>query len=450
MRVERAAVSFQPYTARTPIKYGAVEMSEVTFCLAEVEVVSPEGQSATGHGGIFLADLWAFPDPAVSHEAKDAAMCAVSRHVACWLEGQSRWGHPLELGMAVQTALTEITATASRNASLPFTLPRLAAVVAASPLDAALHDAYGNLYEQDTYTLYGAEAMTTDLSPWLGQEFVGKYPADYLRPQYTKKLPIFHLVGGLDKISRQEISSSDPADGLPIALEDWIAKEGIYCFKLKLSGRDLTWDLERTLDVAKLAREVLAKRRQTGLMLTADFNEQCTDLMYLEDYLKHLEERDPAAYQTLLYVEQPISREAIPERAVLERLSRLKPVVVDEGISGPDEFPQIRDSGWSGVALKTGKGQSHCLLLIAQATDHHLPYSVQDLANPGIAFIQSAGLAARSYTLAGVEYNSRQYYPQASRDAQQEYPDLFGVENGTISTAQITGPGLGFGTQHVV
>ena len=43
MRVERAAVSFQPYTARTPIKYGAVEMSEVTFCLAEVEVVSPEG-----------------------------------------------------------------------------------------------------------------------------------------------------------------------------------------------------------------------------------------------------------------------------------------------------------------------------------------------------------------------------------------------------------------------
>ena len=119
MRVERAAVSFQPYTARTPIKYGAVEMSEVTFCLAEVEVVSPEGQSATGHGGIFLADLWAFPDPAVSHEAKDAAMRAVSRHVACWLEGQSRWGHPLELGMAVQTALTEITATASRNASLP-------------------------------------------------------------------------------------------------------------------------------------------------------------------------------------------------------------------------------------------------------------------------------------------------------------------------------------------
>ena len=118
--------------------------------------------------------------------------------------------------------------------------------------DAALHDAYGNLYERDTYTLYDAEAMPTDLSQWLGQEFVGKYPAEYLRPQYTRKLPIFHLVGGLDKLSRQEISSSDPADGLPIALEDWIAKEGIYCFKLKLSGRDLTWDLERTLDVAKL------------------------------------------------------------------------------------------------------------------------------------------------------------------------------------------------------
>ena len=146
----------------------------------------------------------------------------------------------------------------------------------------------------------------------------------------------------------------------------------------------------------------------------------------------------------------PFSREAIPERPVLERLNRLKPVVVDEGISGPDEFPQIRDSGWGGVALKTGKGQSHCLLLIAQATNHHFPYSVQDLANPGIAFIHSAGLAARSYTLTGVEYNSRQYYPQASRDEQQEYPDLFSVENGTISTAQITGPGLGFGTQHVV
>ena len=114
-------------------------------------------------------------------------MCAVSRHVAYWLERQSRWGHPLELGMAVQTALTEITGTAGRNESLPFTLPKLAAVVAASPLDAALHDAYGNLYERDTYTLYGAEAMPTDLSQWLGQEFVGKYPAEYLRPQYTRE-----------------------------------------------------------------------------------------------------------------------------------------------------------------------------------------------------------------------------------------------------------------------
>ena len=57
--------------------------------------------------------------------------------------------------------------------------------------------------------------------------------SDYLEP-YKTKLPVWHLVGGLDALDRGELTGKEPNDGYPATLEDWIKKDGLNCLKIKL------------------------------------------------------------------------------------------------------------------------------------------------------------------------------------------------------------------------
>jgi len=128
----------------------------------------------------------------------------------------------------------------------------------------------------------------------------------------------------------------------------------------------------------------------------------------------------------------------------MRRLAALKPVLIDESLTDIPAFDLAMELGWSGIALKTCKGQSHSLLFLAKATEAGIPYSVQDLTNPGIALIHSVGLAARITTIKGVEANSRQFFPESSRAERAIHPGLFAVRDGIASTASLQGTGLGY------
>ena len=69
---------------------------------------------------------------------------------------------------------------------------------------------------------------------------------------------------------------------------------------------------------------------------------------------------------------------------------------------------------------------------------------VQDLTCPGDSFLHSASLAARIPTIAAIEGNSRQYCPAGNTAWAERFPSMFRVSNGTIGTAALNGPGLGF------
>jgi hypothetical protein len=84
------------------------------------------------------------------------------------------------------------------------------------------------------------------------------------------------------------------------------------------------------------------------------------------------------------------------------------------------------------------------LLFLAKAEEAGIPYTIQDLTNPGLALLQSVGLAARTHTIKGVEGNSRQYFPQISQPEAKVHPGIFRVENGQVATASLSGSGLGF------
>ena len=99
-------------------------------------------------------------------------------------------------------------------------MPWLAALVCASPIDLALHDAFGHLLGRPTYTCYSRETLAHDLSHYLEPaedsqvRFAGRYPSDYLVPDLPESLPVWHLVGGLDPLDSSELGETSRTTGI--------------------------------------------------------------------------------------------------------------------------------------------------------------------------------------------------------------------------------------------
>ncbi len=443
VRVVEVQPEFTHEIARTPLKFGAVVMDRVTFFRCRVVVENGRGQTAEGFGGIFLADFWGFPSKVVPHEQRDQAMRLVAERYCQTIADYGQFAHPIAIFMEHEQALREINRAVCQELGLAEQMPFLGALICAAPVDAAIHDAFGNVNGICSYDGYGPEFMDWDLSRYLGPEFRGKYPAQYIRDHFLPEIPVFHLVGGLDKLTESEVDESDPQDGRPNSLEAWIRQDGVFCLKVKLRGNDMEWDLERTLAVHEIGVRELEKLGRNELYMSLDTNEQCHTPEYMIELLQRLRERSPQAFDDVLYIEQPTERDLCARRFDMRPLGKLKPVIVDESLTDLESFELARELGWTGIALKTCKGHSADLLFVAKASEAGMPYTVQDLTNPSLALIHSVGLAARLYTIKGVEANSRQFFPESTRPGEREvHGAIFNVRNGVARTASLQGTGL--------
>jgi len=448
IRVLEVEPFFQYEQARTPLKFGGVVMNGALYCHVRTRVENRAGQVAEGWGAIFLADAWAWPQIQAGHETAEKLMgdfvVAWCRHV----ESIDEFAHPIDISWRLEPDMMPLAERICREAEVDETMPRMAALVSASPVDAALHDAFGNAANIDVYQGYGPEHMPHDLSTLLGPKFTGRYIADYLKP-LPKWIDAFHLVGGLDKLTQAEITAEDPQDDFPVSLDEWIRFEGLHCLKVKLRGNDLDWDLERMLAVVSIAREEHAKlgadnHRIGELTLTADTNEMCDSPQYMVELLQKLRERDVRAFDSLLYVEQPCERDLRRRMIDVRELAAIKPVIVDEALASLEDLQLALELGYSGAALKSCKCQSAELVIAAKLSELGLLLAVQDLTNPGIALLHSAGLAGRLGTIRGVESNSRQFYPATSEPERRVHPGFYRLNKGRINTSTLGGSGLGY------
>ena len=435
---------FEDEEFRTPLKFGTGVIRAITSLTVKATVENRAGNCGEGLGNILLSDIWGYPSAEMSHEARDRAMREVAERFCALLLENSRFGHPLDLYLDAKPELKRIADEVSRDLGATTPMPLLGALVCASPCDAALHDAFGNANGICSYDGYGPEFCERDLSAWLGSEFAGKYVANYLNPSYQPSMPIFHLVGGMDKLRRSEVTEDDPDDGMPVSLEEWIERDGIFCFKVKLNGKDIDWDVARTVEVAEVIAENAHLMGADRFYLSTDSNEQNESPETVIEYAEKLKAASPMAYEALLYFEQPTERDLSVHRFDMSEVARYKPVVVDEGVTDVEMLKLAEELGWSGVGLKTCKGHSSSLLYAAYANEHKMVVTVQDLTNPGLSLIHSAGLAARINTLMGFEYNSRQYLPWASPKLREKHRDLFTVNDGVVRTDSLSETGLGY------
>ena len=448
IRILDIDVHFRYKQHRATLKFGGAVKGPPARSGADLHVSAlvetRDGRVGEGHAGMVLGSAWSWPSQVVPSAMVTEAMRVLALRYGGELYKRKDYAHPIEHAMETEPLLLELADEAVAQLKFEEPMPRMCALVSGSPFDAALHDAFGVVNGIDSYAGLGPEHMDFDLSRYRGPGFKGKYPAHYVKSSYDPAIPVFHLVGGLDKLTRSELTAEDPDDGYPNALDDWIVRDGVYCLKVKLRGNDLDWDIDRTLAVERVARQELAKLGVQDLYLTSDANEMCPDVEYVVEYLTKVRERSPSAFDAIIYLEQPTTRDLFEKPVDLSPASQLKPVLLDEGLSGLEAMDEALRQGYSGVALKTCKGQSNSLLMLAKAEDAGIPYAVQDLTLTGIALIQSVGFAARINTIRGVEANGRQFCPDASAREERVHPDIFRARGGDLGLGSMRGNGLGY------
>ncbi len=444
IRILDVKYNFEEHQYRTSLKFGGVPTDHCILFNVQILVQTRDGKEAVGNGSMPLGNVWAFPPRYVPFEQSLTAMKQLAELAIDLTRDCAHYAHPLELSDVLEPEFLQVARELSQTMQLEIPIPKLCTEVTTSPIDAAIHDAFGKANGINSYNGLDEDFIQSDLSRFLDSDFAGKYLDQYTTRHPKPNMPLYHLIGALDPLTDQDIVKR-LNDGLPETLPEWIMADGLTHLKIKLNGDDLEWDIARVLAIDQITAETQAHRGVSTWHYSADFNETCQNVDYLLEFLHRIQEGAGQAFDRLAYIEQPTDRdlEAHPENK-MHKASEIKPVVIDESLTDFDTLLLAREQGYSGVALKACKGQSQALLMGAAAQEYGMFLAVQDLTCPGASFLHSAGLAARIRGVTAIEGNARQFCPSANDGWREEYPGIFEIIDGTVGTQVLTGPGLGY------
>ncbi|QDU79602.1 hypothetical protein Pla110_13130 [Polystyrenella longa] len=444
VRIQEVSCEIESVVFRTPLKFGGRVVSKAELLNVFVTVERRDGHLAEGFGSMPLGNIWAWPTDKVEPETTLEIMKKFGEEVARIANAYTPYGHALEISFQLSAEYYHLGRTLPGRMGHDVVMPELAQLVAASPFDAALHDAYGRAQDLNSYNTLSSEFMNEDLAFYLDDQFEGEYLDKYTLREPTKTLPLYHLVGALDPLTDGDIENRI-GDGMPETLGEWIKADGLTHLKIKLAGDDLEWDVNRVISIDRVASEVQAERGCTEWYYSCDFNEKCANVQYVLDFLNRIREVAAPAFDRIQYIEQPTSRDlkANPGNKMHEA-AKIKPIVIDEALTDYEALLLAREQGYSGVALKACKGQTESLFMAAAAQKFGMFLCVQDLTCPGYSFLHSSSLAARIPGVAAIEGNGRQFCPAGNKKLATEFPSMFKIKNGTVDTGVLNGEGLGF------
>ncbi|MCI0336709.1 MAG: hypothetical protein L0226_03965 [Acidobacteria bacterium] len=439
IRIEDVSFSNEEFLYRAPYKFGGVPVDRATILNVNVVVRRRDGKTAKGFGSMPLGNVWSFPSREMSYNTTLNAMKSLAERIAKITASYKEYGHPIDINFTLEPEYLKAASEVSKELKLLASIPKLCALVTASPFDAALHDAFGKAGNRSCYQTYGRDLMSRDLSYYLDHSFRGESLNRYVLQKPKPGIAMFHSVGGSDAVLPSELLQRIN-DGLPETLAEWIKFNGLTHIKIKLQGEDLKWDIERTVNIDRVAAET---RPKIAWKYCVDFNERCPDVEYVLEYLRKVKELTPRGFARILYLEQPTARDLKANRRnVMHEAAKLRPVVIDESLTDLESLLLAQEMGYTGVALKACKGQSQAMLMAAAAQKYKMFLCVQDLTCPGASLIHSAGIAAHVPGVSGIEANSRQYMPAANKPWESRFPGLFKVTNGMLDTSQLDRPGL--------
>ncbi len=441
-RIAEATSSVQKFDYRLPMKFGNRVVDDVS--LQRVAVVFEEkGKKRKGYGigEMTLGTSWAWPSRAIPAEQSLRIVNGLVNELVKVVPEFEFGSHPLQFGLNLIQRAKTVAAELSEKMKLAEPIPELAILLACSPIDLAVHDAFGRYHQRSSFACFGPEFLDGDLSQFYGPDYAGIKLTDTVRETPQTTLPLYHLVGASDPLSARE-QNSRINDGRPETLEEWIAAEQLTHLKIKLCGVDLDWDVGRVVEIDRIATKAAPTR---NWCYSLDFNEACPNEDYVIDFLERVDRLSRSVHERLQYVEQPTTRKMESRRDItMHRVSRLKPVVVDESLVGLDSLKLAHQLGYSGVALKACKTLTETVLLAAVAKSLKMALFFQDLTCVGSSFLASASIAAHIQGVTAIEGNGRQYCPVANTAWEPIYMPMFKIIGGVVPTELLNGEGLGY------
>ena len=384
--IQSAQLTFERRPFLRPLRLSSGTITDITEARADV-TVTIDGKTATGHGAIYLSDLWAWPDPARTPAGRDAAMRTFAGQRAAALPSivGGDAGHPLEAGLRLHRAALDTDSE----------LPPLARLVSVSPLDAALHDAAGQALNRSAFALYDRDYPVPAADRYFPGSGACAAIRALLQQPSAREIAATLVVGKGDDLS---------------TLSPWITERGYACFKLKVGGADPSEDARRVSEVFAWAcgLGVAAPR------LTVDANCAAPDAETTRRFADILADTDPDAFAALDSIEQPTGRDIGVHAFDWHAVAARRPVLIDEGLTDWDSLETAQAQGWNGMAVKTCRGHSFSLAAAAWAHRRDWTLTMMDLTNPGYAAIHSALFAAHLPGVTNMEMNAAQYTPAAN------------------------------------
>ncbi|MEQ1830532.1 MAG: enolase C-terminal domain-like protein [Pirellula sp.] len=431
-----------PFVYRSPLKFAGRVVKDVTVFRTTLAIEDKaKKKTAYGMGEMTMGTAWAWPSKTLSPDQVLRTIIGLAERIAKSATSLEPAGHPIALAAELKVIAKQHATEIADAMKLTEPIPDLAIALALSSTDIALHDAFGRLHNTNCFNLLTPEILGSDLSTWLGEEFVGKHLSETVLSKPTPTLNLYHLVGSLDPLSGDDLSRRI-GDGLPETLEEWIQKQQLSHLKVKITGQDLDADVGRVFEIDRIAMRTAPTRAWS---YSIDFNEACENEDYVIDFLERLDRLSKDSTSKLHYIEQPMHRDLRARKEVtMHRVSRLKPVVIDESLTDLDSIKFAKQQGYSGIAIKACKGISDSILFSAAAKHYGMKIYVQDLTCVGASFLTSASLASRISGVIAVEGNGRQYCPAGNKDWESLYRPMFHILGGVVPTELLGGIGLGF------
>ncbi len=337
----------------------------------------------------------------------------------------------------------------------------LSSSFAAALFERAIIDAVCRLQNVSLHTALRQHQLGFEPSR-LHPELAGINTARLFPAQPRTQFHIRHTVGLSDPLVAADLNSDNRSnDGEPVTLEDYIRRDGLRFFKVKISGNPDA-DLNRLTRLWNLLALI------PDPVITLDGNESYTDLAAFSDFVQLFAARLQGLFQHTAFIEQPLPRTLTfnPDTAaVVKQIARQKPLLIDEADQEPHSFRQALQLGYAGVSHKNCKGlfkslANYCLIKHLQNTKQQPVFqSGEDLSNMPLVALHQDFAALGCTDITHCERNGHHYTCGLShlsttekQQTRQHHPDLYteradelflNIRNGQINCKSLQTPGLG-------
>ncbi len=426
------------------------------FLVTRAIVVDGQGRRAVGMSGDRPSYGWLDKRPQYSGSEKPARLLALVKAAREVYLAAPAFASPFAIWRSCNREIQRLGREADHEP--------LSASFASALFERAIVDAVCRLHDA---TLF--EAVKNDL---LGVDPGEVFPqlkdiriASLLPKKPRTRIFVRHTVGGADPLTEADWPKEERVDdGEPETLEEYISRDGVRFFKVKVSG-----DPEGDFDRLQRIWQVVMHAEDP--VVTLDGNESYDDLDSFSRLVELLEEKAPGLFQHMLFIEQPMPRALTHDPATTKKIHKIagkKDLVIDEADGELDAFPNAFAIGYSGVSHKNCKGFFKSLLNLAwchhfeDTTDRNAFMSGEDLSNMPLVPLHQDYAALGLLDIDHCERNGHHYTygmpfltAQEKRLTREHHPDLYterrgemflNIQDGAVDCAslQTTGFGVAF------